>query len=100
MSEPEPDKRTAKRGGKGLPRYVYEPGGEFRRRREGRRGNGVKNRSGSEAIPNVSGPNPHKMEENHFALKYLRLKGQSLLSKISYKSYLTLRGQGDEDQLL
>jgi len=31
------------KGGEGLSRYVYEPGGEFRRRREGRRGNGVKN---------------------------------------------------------
>jgi len=54
----------ARGGGEGLPGFVYEPGGEFRRRREGRRGNSVKNLIGSEAIPNFSEPNPYKMEEN------------------------------------
>jgi len=50
-------------GGQGLG-YVYKQRGEFCRGGEGRRGNGAKNLRGSEAIPNVSGPNPHKMEEN------------------------------------
>jgi len=63
MSEAEPNKPRGQ-GGEGLPGYIYEPGGEFRRRREGRRGNGVKNLIGSEAIPNFSEPNPYKMEEN------------------------------------
>jgi|GEM_PF-1523740 len=65
MSEPEPDRWRGQRGGEGLLGYVYGQGGEFRRRREGRRRNGVKNLRGSEAIPNVSGPNSYKMEENH-----------------------------------
>jgi len=64
MSEPEQDKRIGQ-GDKGLSGYVYEPRGEFRRRREGRRRNGAENLSGSEAIPNVSGPNSHKIKENH-----------------------------------
>jgi len=37
-----------------------------------RRGNGVKNLSGSEAIPNISEPNPYKMKENILHLIFKR----------------------------